>query len=272
MHYNRNRYKNYLRGIGIEIGALNMPAEVPSGSEVLYADTLTPEQIDELYPGSQHPDILIVEELLPTVNNDSADFLIANHVFEHLSDPISSLIEWHRILRPEAYLVLTIPDKRYIFDHSRPRTKLDHLLNDYHSTEKPHDRDIDHLKEWAIHVEGLEKGSKQYDEWITNQLKQGYSVHNHVWILADILELINYVSKKLKVSFKIIDFKDTPPGDIEFTLLLQVKKQPASLIEKMKGDLRTSLLIIREIGIKRIRRIPLIYPLIRKLKMLVPHK
>ena len=57
----------------------------------------------------------------------SQDFIIANHLLEHVADPIGALEEWYRLLRPDGILFLALPDKRVTFDKDRPRTTLDHV-------------------------------------------------------------------------------------------------------------------------------------------------
>ena len=237
MHHMRSKYIPYLKGNGLEIGALEMPQRVAANSSVQYSDILTPEQIDRLYPGAKHPDIQSNGEVFPDIADDTYDFIIANHVLEHLSDPISALIEWHRIARAGAKIMLTLPDKRKIFDKTRPRTTLDHLRADFYSNEDPKYRDFEHLKEWASHVEGLEVNSINWKRWIDEQFAQGYSVHNHVWILEDILELIDCLRSEFNTNLKILDYNDTAPRDIEFTLLLQVVKAPLSRSEAISQKL-----------------------------------
>ena len=42
--------------------------------------------------------------------DESLDFVIANHVLEHIEDPIAALSNWARVLRPDGVLFLTLPD------------------------------------------------------------------------------------------------------------------------------------------------------------------
>jgi len=43
--------------------------------------------------------------------DDSQDYLIARHLFEHILDPIKLLEEWYRVLRPSGVLVVACPDQ-----------------------------------------------------------------------------------------------------------------------------------------------------------------
>src|SRR5689334_5403232 len=127
----RRRYSRFLTGRGLEIGALGNPMPLPHASEVLYSDVLLPEQVDAMYPGSRHPDIISDSERFDGVASETFDFVVANHVLEHVTDPIGAVAEWHRILKPEGLLLISLPDKRYTFDFRRPRTPLAHLEADH---------------------------------------------------------------------------------------------------------------------------------------------
>jgi predicted SAM-dependent methyltransferase len=61
-------------------------------------------------------DYLCKADNLVGIVNLSQDFIIANHVFEHLDNPLKALIEWHRVLKGGGILFLTVPDKRRTFD------------------------------------------------------------------------------------------------------------------------------------------------------------
>lgn len=217
----RRRYANYLRGRGLEIGALGNPMPLPNASEVVYSDLLTPEQIDSMYPGSRHPDIVSDSESFPTVASEEFDFVVANHVLEHVTDPIGALAEWHRIIKPEGLLLISLPDKRYTFDATRPRTRLDHLIADHLSDANPQQRNLCHLVEWAEHVERLEPGSARFNEWIEAQQRNGFAVHNHVWILQDLVDLLLHVGDVHGAAFELVKWNDTSLLGNEFTLLLR---------------------------------------------------
>lgn len=196
-----------------------MPA--PYATAVLYSDVLTPAQIDAMYPGGKHPDIISDSEHFPTVPSESFDFVVANHVLEHVTDVLAALGEWHRLLRTGGALLLSVPDKRYTFDCHRKRTPLEHLVEDHNSGLLPVQRNECHLLDWAEHVEGLKPGSPEFVAWTTDQKRMGYSVHNHVWILQDVLRIVQYLSNQLDVHFALVKWNDTSILGNEFTLLLR---------------------------------------------------
>lgn len=44
-------------------------------------------------------------------DEDSQDYLVARHLFEHVIDPLKVLEEWYRVLRPEGVLAIACPDQ-----------------------------------------------------------------------------------------------------------------------------------------------------------------
>jgi SAM-dependent methyltransferase len=126
----------YLTGDGLEIGALQKPLEVPSSARVRYVDRLTLEEARQEYPeldGAElvKPDIIADAGTLGGVPDNSADFIVANHVLEHLPNPLRALENWLRVLRKGAPLYVAVPDHSNPLDRHRPITPFEHLLDSY---------------------------------------------------------------------------------------------------------------------------------------------
>ncbi len=122
----------YLRGRGIEIGGLHKPLNIPEDSaEVTYLDRMGAEDLQKQYPEITEPmvhvEIIDNGETLKKVKSNSQDFIIACHFYEHCADPITTLQNLLRIVRPRGGLCLVLPDKRYTFDIDRLITPFEHL-------------------------------------------------------------------------------------------------------------------------------------------------
>lgn len=172
----------YLRGNGIEIGALH-DALPNAANSVKYVDRMPNDQLLLQYPElADHRlfpvDIIDDGETLATIHQASQDFIIACHMLEHTQNPIGTIRNHLYKLKPGGMLYYIIPDKRFTFDVERPITTFDHLLMD----------DIDggasskegHFIEWALKIgkvpnmEYAIKGAKEL-------MEQDYSIHFHVW-------------------------------------------------------------------------------------------
>ncbi|HEX8237201.1 MAG TPA: methyltransferase domain-containing protein [Abditibacteriaceae bacterium] len=213
----------YLNGNGIEIGALHFPLEVPRSAHVRYLDRMTVAQLRQQYPELQDValvDVDIVDdgEFLPSMPATSQDFVVANHMIEHCQNPIASIENWLRVLKPGGILYMAVPDKRYTFDVDRDITSLEHLVRDYR--EGPAWSRATHFKEAASQEN---KTLQQIEAYAAELQQQDYSIHFHVWTQAEILELLIYCRNKLSFPFDIELFQK---NGIEFIVVLRKEAKP----------------------------------------------
>lgn len=196
---------NYLRGEGLEIGALNFPLQVPGAAKVRYVDRLTVAELREQYPELNSvelvsPDILADGELLETVPDSSQDFVIANHFVEHCQNPFLALSNMFRVLKEGGILYMAIPDKRYTFDVDRPVTPVEHLVRDYE--EGPAWSKRQHFEEWARFVNKAADVS-QISDRADELMEMDYSIHFHVWTQREMFDFLAAFRRTLNLSFDI---------------------------------------------------------------------
>lgn len=99
--------KRHVYGRGLNIGSGEFPISIP---------------MDAL---DARPGVLRKHELncfcdaIP-VPGSYYDFALASHVMEHLANPIKGILEWSRILKPGAVLLVFMPDCRlYVPDRKK---------------------------------------------------------------------------------------------------------------------------------------------------------
>lgn len=80
-----------------------------------------------LPPGAQY---VLEATQLSGIPSGSYDFVASSHTLEHTANPLKAMQEWKRVIRPQGYLALVVPDKHRTFDHRRPMTTMHHLLAD----------------------------------------------------------------------------------------------------------------------------------------------
>ena len=193
--YERTRRRvaaRFVRGDGLEIGALHRPFPVPAGARVRYVDRYTTAQLREEYPELADEPFAEVEvvddgERLATIADGTQDFVITSHVLEHTQDPVGALEQWLRVLRPGGVVLLALPDRRRDIDERRPPTTLDHLLAD--QSDGGAASRAQHYREWAELVD-LPLGYVAADDVAAHaeQLDRGdYSIHFHCWTRAELL-------------------------------------------------------------------------------------
>jgi SAM-dependent methyltransferase len=218
----RRRLSAWLRGDGIEIGALHVPLGIHREARVRYVDRLTAEDQRRQYPelaGVQLApvDVIGSAEDLGAFEDASLDFVIANHLLEHLEDPIAGLLEFARVLGPGGIVYLGLPDQRRTFDRERELTSVEHLLRDHEDGALASRRD--HYVEWARHVVHVEPGD--LDGYVESTMSEAYSIHFHCWQPDTFLDFFVNVREKFSLDFEIVAF--APPedeDDVEFIVIL----------------------------------------------------
>lgn len=195
----------FLRGTGIEIGALHQPLKVPPAATVRYVDRMSADDLKRQYAELAgvplvETDIVDNGETLSTVGDATQDFVIANHFLEHCQNPFLTVRNLFRVLKTGGVLFMAVPDKRQTFDADRPCTTLEHLMRDY--AEGPAWSKRAHFEEWSRLV-NKRTDEALVDEEIRHLINIDYSIHFHVWdapeLLAFIAELRQFVTYELEM-------------------------------------------------------------------------
>ncbi len=229
----RKNNKKYLHGSGIEIGALHKPLDLRELDidKISYVDRMTNEELRKQYPELNDLPLVQVDlvsdgSILEAIPDESLDFIIANHLIEHLENPIMALKNWYSKLKPQGILYMAVPDKRYTFDKNRPNTTNQHLYDDYISTKKEMlERNRDHFITTAEIIE--KRTGKDAEERVNDLIARNYSIHFHAWDFNSFKNFIEYVISQMQISYTIHDFSRTNRfiGECIFILGKQVKKK-----------------------------------------------
>jgi SAM-dependent methyltransferase len=196
--------RRFLRGDGIEIGALHRPMRVPRSARVRYVDVMSRQELLAIHSGPlyvnpswvREPDVVDDGERLASFADASVDFVIANHMLEHAEDPIGALGNFARVLRPGGVMFIALPDARRTFDALRERTSVEHLLRD-HSLGPGVSRAM-HYREWAF-VECLPQ--ELVAERVACFEREKARHHFHVWELDGFLDLSRAISLPVSLEF-----------------------------------------------------------------------
>ncbi len=195
----------YLQGNGIEVGALNHPLEVPASTQVKYVDRMSVPKLKKEYPELGNVNLVTVDiiddgELLTSFEDETQDFVIANHFIEHCQNPILTIKNLLRVLKNNGILYLAVPEKQHCFDRDRPVTSLEHLLKDYQEGSE-WSRQY-HYEEWVELVEKEQDETKA--KWMVKQLmKREFSIHFHVWTGKDFIDFLMMLKRELQFPFSL---------------------------------------------------------------------
>lgn len=187
-------------GIGLEIGC-GARTICPTDRTIL-SDAYSEHGIHDsiakvLFRGDQIP----YEDL-------SFDFIVSEHVLEHIANPIKALKEWVRALKKEGHLFLFLPHCERTNDCFREVTTLEHLKSDYEQDVPFNDET--HFEDWFSNV--VEKGlmPDHYRHLSKEELLNSASIHFHVWNPEKIVELLQYLGLDIVfVDDRVHDRRDT---------------------------------------------------------------
>lgn len=224
--------RKYIKWNWIEIWAGGNPLRVNKKiAKVKYVDYLPNKNLQEINEAFKKYKTVNIDYVcdandLSSLGKNSQDFIIANHVFEHLKNPLKSLQSRYSILKNNWIVFLTVPDKRKTFDKHRDITLLNHIVDDYKDPSEK--RDFEHFIEFA-QISLTEKFNKESfsNNEIENEAKRlfdiNYSIHYHVFLRDTVEEIIHFWNEENLFHFDIIASKNTTrnPVDNEFILVLK---------------------------------------------------
>jgi len=124
--------EQYLSGKGIEIGAGSNPNPCVPGATSYVFDKRTTEEVAR-YCGVPVGSVLPTHPMedIPGMFPTGADYLIAHHVIEHLSNPLENVVKWVSYVKQDGYLFISVPHVDHCPDKGRPAVSIEHLFLDY---------------------------------------------------------------------------------------------------------------------------------------------
>ncbi len=175
-----------LTGQGLEIGALHQPAAIPAHCKIEYCDANHREESAKFFPELSINDLVPVTYIsdldtqgLSIFEDNKFDFVILNHVIEHVANPIKVLGELFRVVKPNGLVVLSAPDKDYTFDKNRALTPYSHLLEEYQQNVSviTDEHYLDFLR--GVHPEVFQLSEDEIKQRV--QFVKDRREHAHVW-------------------------------------------------------------------------------------------
>lgn len=215
----------FLSGSGIEIGALQRRLRVPETCRVRYVDRMRVDDLLRHYPELQEyplqaPDLIDNGEELQKIAGNSQDFVIANHFFEHSENPIRTLMNLLRVIRPGGVLFMAVPDKNYTFDFARPLTNYEALKQTFMTGIRADRESL--FRDWAAYVQNTPADTVEARG--AELLKDGYSIHFNVWTVDSLLEFLLRARAEFGIPFEIVSWLCC---DNEAIALLERKPTPS---------------------------------------------
>lgn len=135
---------------------------------------------------------------LAAIQSETYDFVLSSHTVEHIANPFRAISEWLRVLRDNGVLLLVFPHKDGTFDHNRPITSLNHLIEDFEKNVK--EDDLTHLPEiLKLHDLNLDYAAGNF-ELLRERSMNNYKnrcLHHHVFNTELVIEIFNYFNLQI---------------------------------------------------------------------------
>jgi SAM-dependent methyltransferase len=196
--------RRFIRGEGIEIGALHLPLKVPRSARVRYVDRFGDDLIAQFPDMAGEPlvtvDVIDDGERLTTFRPQTVDFIIANHFLEHTQDTLGVLARFLEVLRVGGVAFLCVPDKSGTFDRDRPVTPVEHLYKDHLNGGQG--SYLDHVEEFVRLVQKLPES--EVAAQVENITRSSYSIHYHVWTHDALVETLIDARRELGLPFELV--------------------------------------------------------------------
>jgi ubiquinone/menaquinone biosynthesis C-methylase UbiE len=130
---------------------------------------------------------------LDQIESGTYDFVLSSNCLEHIANPLKALKEWKRVLKASSFILLVLPVKESNFDHKRPVTSFDHLLEDLinQTTEK----DLTHLDEiLSLHDLRMDPLAGNLEQFKQRSLDNfnNRTLHHHVFDFPLIKQMLEY--------------------------------------------------------------------------------
>lgn len=212
---------NYLKGYGLEIGAMHNPSPLPEGCRTEYLDVMSKAQLMELFKEVDpalivNPDYLgdIDKDGLAQFENEKFDYVILNHVIEHLANPIKAVREIFRIVKRSGFVVISCPDKRFTFDKERNLTTFDHLFEEFANNvnDVTDDHYIDFLSNVHPHIMNLPADQIRIHLEMVRKRRE----HVHVWDSLSFKDFLNRCLSLFKIDATCVYESDGDSNKFEY--------------------------------------------------------
>lgn len=218
--------EKYLIGIGVEFGALHNPLITCKQSKVVYVDRFSKKELLKKFPElKSHADSIVSTDIILNIDDgdfsqltkQKFDFFIANHVIEHLINPMRFLEKIHEVMSPNSILYLSIPNKEFTFDKHRKLTTNDHLWKEYQK--KINELSDEHLNDFLLnitkdHIEPRRKAKMYFKNdklpFIGLRKRRIYklhrerSIHVHVWNQLTFDQFLSFTIDQLNLMLEIV--------------------------------------------------------------------
>lgn len=159
-------------------------------------------------------------------NEQTFDFILSEHVLEHLPDPIRALREWYRVMNEGGHLFLFMPHPERCFDKDRQTSTIEQMKAAY-------DRkaDLNDDSAWAEWEEKVIKPglAPQYQGFSKEDTLSKNLLHRWVFTPKSLEQLLS------QERWEVLEVMETVPDRTDsFAIVARRKREKSGIIEVLK--------------------------------------
>ena len=232
--------------LAMEIGAFDNPTVRPSdGFEVRYIDHFSADELRVLHAKNErrrldrlvNVDYVIKEKSLSAVVREKADLLVANHVVEHLCNPIAWLRDAAAFCNADAVIFMAVPDQRYTFDVLKQPTDVTDIVRWYESGKAmPDAHDVARMRFSHVRADsealwrgespprpvGWDRSYRQHLERARAETEKGYvDVHCTFYSAPSFIAIYEELYRSGYIPWRVELVQGARPGTKEFYVLFR---------------------------------------------------
>ena len=222
----------------LEIGAYTRPTLWRPDFDAHFLDFFSTEELQEqCRAGNGDPESVVPvdyvvrgEDYLSALDG-TFDVVIANHVMEHIRNPIAWLIMIGATVREGGTAFISLPDKRVSFDKFRDETSIAHILCDY--LIKGRDLESEHCLETEIFYDRQYiKAERSLETSLSlSRIKSAENrfhpgIHCHVFNGSNFLnKIMNPLIYMKLIPWSVLDYVEEPRAGEFYTVLKKCDPQ-----------------------------------------------
>jgi SAM-dependent methyltransferase len=137
--------------------------------------------------------------------DEKYDFVISSNCLEHLANPLKAIREWLRVITPNGVLLIVVPHKDKTFDHKRPVTRFDHLVDDFNRNTA--EDDMTHLEEiLSLHDLEMDLPAGNFEQFSARCRSniENRCMHHHVFSATLLSEIFRHLDRQV-LSYNILN-------------------------------------------------------------------
>jgi SAM-dependent methyltransferase len=237
---------------GLEIGPLDRPiVDRRRGYRVKYVDHNSTDELRARFKNDGNVNTAGLAEVDFVVNggnmlevvNETFDYIVASHVFEHVPNPILWLEEMAALLNCGGLLCMAVPDRRYTFDLIRPQTSVGEMLEAYFTKRsRPTFKNVFDQNYYWRQVDAAQAWAGTANPWemqppLDKQVALSYAsrainteeyldVHCNVLTSHEFLVFLEALKTYKLARLELVNIHHCEPNDFEFIVQMQKPATP----------------------------------------------